>query len=67
MAFDPTGRMLLVVGLRNRVQRIEVASGGVIVEWGWRAEAVRSLAVAPDGLTAAAGCRLGELIVWDLE
>jgi hypothetical protein len=67
LAFDPTGRTLLAVGLRNRVQRIDVATGGVIVEWGWRAEAVRSLAVAPDGLTAAAGCRLGELIVWDLE
>jgi WD40 repeat protein len=67
VAFDPDGRTLLAVGLRNRVQRIDVATGGVIVEWGWRAEAVRSLAVAPDGLTAAAGCRLGELIVWDME
>ena len=67
VAFDPTGRTLLLVGLRNRVQRVEVASGGVVVEWGWRAEAVRSLAVAPDGLTAAAGCRRGELVVWDLE
>lgn len=67
LAFDPTGQTLLTVGLRNRVQRIDVATGAVIVEWGWRADIVRSLAVSPDGLTAAAGCRLGELIVWDLE
>jgi hypothetical protein len=67
LAFDPTGQTLLAVGLRNRVQRIDVATGSVIVEWGWRADTVRSLAIAPDGLTAAAGCRLGELIVWDLE
>ena len=67
LAFDPTGQTLFTIGLRNRVQRIDVATGGVIVEWGWRADTVRCLAVSPDGLTAAAGCRQGELIVWDLE
>lgn len=67
LAFDPDGETLLTVGLRNRVQRIDVASGVVQVEWGWRADTVRSLAVAPDRMTAAAGCRMGELIVWDLE
>jgi hypothetical protein len=67
LAFDPAGRTLLTVGLRNRVRQIDAANGGAITEWAWRADAVRSLAVAPDGLTAAAGCRLGELLVWDLE
>jgi hypothetical protein len=67
LAFDPSGRTLLTVGLRNRVRQIDADTGGTITEWAWRADAVRSLAVAPDGLTAAAGCRLGELLVWDLE
>lgn len=67
LAFDPDARTLLAVSLRNRVQRIDLATGGVLAEWNWRADAVRSLAVAPDGLTAAAGCRHGELVVWDLE
>ncbi len=67
LAFDPAGRTLLTVGLRNRVRQMDAATGGAITEWAWRADAVRSLAVAPDGLTAAAGCRLGELLVWDLE
>lgn len=67
LAFDPAGRTLLTVGLRNRVRQIDAAGGGTITEWAWRADAVRSLAVAPDGLTAAAGCRLGELLAWDLE
>jgi hypothetical protein len=67
LAFDPSGRTLLMIGLRNRVQRIDVATGGLLVEWAWRAEMVRCLTVAPDGLTAAAGCRQGELMVWDLE
>jgi hypothetical protein len=67
VAFDAVGRSLLLVGLRNRVQRIDLATGSVMAEWNWRADAVQSLAVASDGLTAAAGCRLGELILWDLE
>lgn len=67
VAFDHAGRSLLTLGLRNRVQRIELATGGVMAEWGWRCEPIRSMAVSPDDLTAAAGCQRGELVVWDLE
>lgn len=67
VAFDHTGRTLFMLGLRNRVQRIDLATGGVMNEWGWRCEPIRSLAVSPDGLTAAAGCQRGELVLWDLE
>ena len=67
VAFDHSGRSLFTLGLRNRVQRIDLVTGGVMAEWGWRCELIRSLAVAPDDLTAAAGCKLGELVVWDLE
>jgi hypothetical protein len=67
VAFDHAGRTMFTLGLRNRVQRIDLSTGGLMGEWGWRGEPIRSLAVAPDGLTAAAGCRRGELLVWDLE
>jgi WD40 repeat protein len=67
VAFDHAGRTMLTLGLRNRVQRIDLATGGVMAEWGWRCEPIRSLAVSPDDLTAAAGCQRGELVLWDLE
>jgi WD40 repeat protein len=67
VAFDHAGRTLFTLGLRNRVQRIDLATGGVMGEWGWRCEPIRSLAVSPDDLTAAAGCQRGELVLWDLE
>jgi WD40 repeat protein len=67
VAFDHAGGTLFTLGLRNRVQRIDLATGGVLNEWGWRCEPIRSLAVSPDGLTAAAGCQRGELVLWDLE
>lgn len=67
VAFDHAGRSLFTLGLRNRVQRIDLTTGGVMCEWGWRCEPIRSLAVSPDDLTAAAGCQRGELVLWDLE
>jgi hypothetical protein len=67
VAFDHAGRSLFTLGLRNRVQRIDLATGGVMAEWGWRCEPIRCLAVSPDDLTAAAGCQRGELVLWDLE
>ena len=67
VAFDHAGRTMFTLGLRNRVQRIDLATGGVMAEWGWRCEPIRSLAVSPDDLTAAAGCQRGELVLWDLE
>lgn len=67
VAFDHAGRTMFTLGLRNRVQRIDLATSGVMAEWGWRCEPIRSLAVSPDDLTAAAGCQRGELVLWDLE
>lgn len=67
VAFDHAGRSMFTLGLRNRVQRIDLATGGLMAEWGWRCEPIRSLAVSPDDLTAAAGCQRGELVLWDLE
>jgi WD40 repeat protein len=66
VALTPDGRGLLVRRPRNRVQLWDVASGRHAGEWSWRQE-VTCLAVAPDGLTAVAGCRFGRAVAWDLE
>jgi len=67
VALTPDGRSLLTLGLRNRVQLWDLASCGLINEWGWCMDDIYSLAVSPDGLTAAAGGRFGKVTLWDLE
>ena len=66
-ALTPDGRGLLVRRPRERVQLWDLGAGAVAAEWGWRLEAVTCLAVAPDGLTAAAGGRYGRVLLWDLD
>jgi hypothetical protein len=67
VALTPDGRGLLVRRPRNRVQLWDVDAGRLRNDWGWRLESVTCLAVAPDGLTAAAGGRFGRVVMWDLE
>jgi WD40 repeat protein len=67
VAFAPDGRTLLVLGLRNRVQQWEIESGRLQREWGWRTDPIFSLAISWDGLSAMAGCRMGRVVLWDLE
>ncbi len=67
VAFTPDGKAVLTAWERKRVRMWDLESEGVRREWFWRLEELRSLAVAPDGLTAAAGARLGKVMVWDLD
>lgn len=67
VAFTPDARGLLVRRPRNRVQLWDVTTGTHTGEWSWRLDSVTCLAIAPDGLTAAAGARFGRVVVWDLE
>ena len=67
VAFTPDGRGLLVRRPKNRVQLWDVATGCHAGEWSWRTDTITALAVAPDGLTAAAGARFGRVVLWDLE
>jgi WD40 repeat protein len=67
VALTADGRGLLVRRPRNRIQLWDVATGRTLNEWSWRLDWVTCLAVAPDGLTAAAGARRGHVVLWDLE
>lgn len=67
IAFTPDGKAVLTGWERMRVRMWDLESEDVRREWYWRLEDLRSLAVAPDGLTAAAGGRLGKVMVWDLD
>jgi WD40 repeat protein len=45
----------------------DVAGGCERAAYSWRIGRLLSLAVAPDGMTAAAGGDDGTIVIWDLE
>lgn len=53
LAFTPDGRYLLSAGLDGLVIRWEVATGREVNRFDWELGPLYSIAVAPDGLTAA--------------
>jgi hypothetical protein len=67
MAFLPDSRSLLTQGRGDRVRLVRLPGGTTAAEWDWGLAGLRSLAVAPDGLTAAAGGDRGRVVEWDLE
>jgi YD repeat-containing protein len=67
LAFTPDGVGLLS-GSRDRQVRLwDLTTGRQRASWQWRVGSVFSLAVAPDGLTAAVGGSLGRCVLWDLD
>jgi WD40 repeat protein len=67
LAFSPDGRMLFGGGQDRVVHVWDVPSLRERGAWAWEIGSVQSLAVAADGLTAAAGGTLGRAVVWDLD
>jgi WD40 repeat protein len=66
LAFSPDGAMLFSGG-RDRIVRCwDLASLRERDAWCWPIGVVYSLAVAPDGMTAAAGGNAGRTVIWDL-
>jgi hypothetical protein len=62
----PCGQKVLVRGERSRVELRELATGAVLTVWKWGLPRVNAIAVAGDGLTAAAGGANGRVVMWDL-
>jgi WD40 repeat protein len=69
LAFDPTGSKLYTGGEDEGVRVWLVGDGGLSKgpAYDWNVGGVWSVAVSPDGLVCAAGGRLGEVAVWDLD
>jgi hypothetical protein len=57
---------VLLRGAKSRVELRDLATGELLTAWQWLRK-VTALAVAGDGLTAAAGGANGRVVVWDLE
>jgi WD40 repeat protein len=66
LAYAPDGTSLLSAGRDLTVRCWDVASGRQRDAWGWPVGNLSALAVAPDGMTAAAGGDTGRAIIWDL-
>jgi hypothetical protein len=62
----PCGQKVLVRGEKSRVELCDLATGEVLTTWKWGLRRLHALAVAADGLTAAAGGFRGEVVIWDL-
>jgi hypothetical protein len=63
----PCGRKMLVRGEKSRVELRDLMTGEVLTVWKWGLQQLNALAVAADGLTAAAGGARGRVVIWDLE
>jgi hypothetical protein len=62
----PCGRKALVRGEKSRVELRDLTTGAVLTTWRWGLRRLLALAVASDGLTAAAGGLGGQVVMWDL-
>lgn len=66
VAADAHGRFLLTAS-GSSVSVWDAKTWTVAKTYDWKAGPITCLAVAPDGLTAAAGTATGKVVVWDLE
>lgn len=62
----PCGQKAIFRGEKSRVELRDLTTGEVLTVWKWRMRRVHALAVAADGLTAAAAGVGGEVVIWDL-
>jgi WD40 repeat protein len=67
VAFCPDGRGLLSVGWDGIARLWDGRVGRMNTAYQWELGRLLSLAIAPDGMTAAAGAEGGMMVVWDLD
>jgi WD40 repeat protein len=66
LAFTPDGRRVLSVSHDGSARVWDLAAGGEARTFAWGVGKLTAVAVAPDGLTAAAGGERGHIVTWDL-
>lgn len=66
MAFTPDGQRLLSGGWDRNVRVWDPNLATSVAAYDWQRGNVHSIAVAPDGMTAAAACDKG-IVLWDLD
>lgn len=67
LEFVPGGRGLLTVGWDGTARLWDAATGRERMAYDWGVGKLHCLAIAPDGMTAAAGAENGAVVMWDLE
>jgi WD40 repeat protein len=67
LVFHPSGRWVLVGCGDGTVRLYDPATGDVVKSFAWALGKVRSVAVSPDGMLAAAGGDKGKVVVWDVD
>lgn len=67
LCFSPDGQRLISASWDTTVRIHSVVSRSPVVSYNWDIGRLHSLAIAPDGMTAAVGGDRPDVIVWDLE
>jgi WD40 repeat protein len=67
LGFLPGGELLLTAGLDGTARIWDVETGAERRTFDWGIGKIRVAAVAPDGLTCAAGGDRGQIVVWDVD
>lgn len=65
-AFTPDGGAILVASTDGTVSRFDTSGFAAGDRFDWGLGSLHSVAVAPDGLTAAAGGEAGQVVMWDV-
>jgi WD40 repeat protein len=67
LAFTPDGRLLLTVSNEQTAKLWDTETWQERDTLAWGVGKLKSVAVAPDGMCAAAGGERGKIVVWDLD
>lgn len=67
IAVHPDGRRVFATCNDTTVREFDAVTLQEFKGFGWQIGRLRCVAIAPDGLTAAAGSDTGKVIAWDLE
>ena len=67
LAYHPSGRYLYAASNDGSVHLFDTATWVRVRRYEWKLGRLRSVAVSPDGLLAAAGGDKGEVVFWDVD